>query len=308
MKMQQKIDLYYKNPKICEVCGNIIEYDGIKSLDKAYKRKYCGKECSDKSKERENSKRNRKRGTFAGIYCIKNKVNGKLYIGQSVDYLERKRHHFYSLRNQRCYNEYLQLDWDLYGENNFEFIILKRCEIDELDKYEQKYISLYKSYERDKGYNIELGGVKDVVHSDEWRKRMANGVKNKTIEAFPNAKAVICLNTMEIFDSIAKASRKYNIGEDGIQHCCNPKYKQCTAGKLNGVPLQWDYYIEGKEYVYIPFVKKSRAKPIKCLNNGKIYNTKEDASEDTGCSVYGIKNCCENYIKTTGSGFRFQYA
>lgn len=308
MKQNDKIKKYYDNPKFCKICGNVIPYDGVKSLDKAYKRKYCGKECTDKSKERENSRRNRVKGTYAGIYAIKNKENGKLYIGQSNDYIERKRHHISSLRAGRCHNKYLQSDWDLYGENKFEFIILKKCKLEELDDLEKKFIALHESHKRDKGYNIELGGVIDVQHSEEWYQNVLDGVKKKDISSFPNAKSVICLNTMEIFESIAEASRKYDISEDSIQHCCNPNYNLHTAGKLNGVGLQWDYYIEGKEYVYIPFVKKPRkTKQIKCLNNGKIYKNKYDASDDTGCSIYGIKNCCENYSKTTGGGFKFQY-
>lgn len=77
MKKEDKIKVYYSNPKICDICGKVIPYDGVKSLDKAYKRKYCGKECTDKSKEKENSRRNRPNDMYTGIYCIKNIINDK---------------------------------------------------------------------------------------------------------------------------------------------------------------------------------------------------------------------------------------
>ena len=157
MKKEDKIKVYYSNPKICDICGKVIPYDGVKSLDKAYKRKYCGKECTDKSKEKENSRRNRPNDMYTGIYCIKNIINDKRYIGQSKDCVERKTQHFSILRLGKHYNKYLQSDWNTYGENNFEFTILEKCQKEKLDELEKKYIKLYDSCNRNKGYNIELG-------------------------------------------------------------------------------------------------------------------------------------------------------
>jgi very-short-patch-repair endonuclease len=52
---------------------------------------------------------------------------------------------------------------------------------------------------------------------------------------------VICLNTLEIFDTIKEASLKYNIFSNSISACCKRKLQ--SAGKdINGNKLHWMYY------------------------------------------------------------------
>lgn len=55
---------------------------------------------------------------------------------------------------------------------------------------------------------------------------------------------VILLNTMEIFDSIKDASKKYNISEVKISHNCNHFCKIGGYDNLTHVPLYWISYDE----------------------------------------------------------------
>ena len=43
-----------------------------------------------------------------GIYKIENKVNGKVYIGQSIDIEKRWKEHISCLNNRTHHNDYLQ--------------------------------------------------------------------------------------------------------------------------------------------------------------------------------------------------------
>ena len=65
-----------------------------------------------------------------------------------------------------------------------------------------------------------------------------------------NIKKVICITTGETFDSVKKASDHYDISKSNIASCCRGVIK--SAGKLNGVRLQWKYSEnddnESKEY------------------------------------------------------------
>ena len=91
-------------------------------------------------------------------------------------------------------------------------------------------------------------------HSEESKQKMSesnkgkNSFENKTKEEMETigkkiseacSKKVICITTGEIFNSIKKAGNYYNVAKNTISFCCKKKYK--SAGKLNGVRLQWKY-------------------------------------------------------------------
>lgn len=60
-----------------------------------------------------------------GVYYIKNTVNGKLYVGSSVNMENRWRRHRSDLRWERHPNPKLSQAWKHYGESAFEFGVLE---------------------------------------------------------------------------------------------------------------------------------------------------------------------------------------
>lgn len=68
--------------------------------------------------------------------------------------------------------------------------------------------------------------------------------KGRVGENNPSAKKVICLNTLEIFNTMKEACDKYSVNINSMVSCCKGKRK--SAGKLEGNKLVWMYY---KEYV-----------------------------------------------------------
>lgn len=93
-----------------------------------------------------------------GIYGIKNRINEKVYVGQtSESFLRRFWNHQWKLRNNSHDNIYLQNSWNKYGENNFEYFVIETVNNPSLlDELEIKYIDFYKKLE--KSYNMLLGG------------------------------------------------------------------------------------------------------------------------------------------------------
>lgn len=95
-----------------------------------------------------------------GIYKITNKLNNKVYIGQSVNISYRWTAHRCRPfnKNSNQYNNPLYKAIRKYGIENFQFEVLEECLKSELNDKEKYYISLFKSTDPKKGYNLTTGG------------------------------------------------------------------------------------------------------------------------------------------------------
>ena len=99
-----------------------------------------------------------------GIYRIRNKINGKVYIGQSRNIGRRLYGHMQASRNEKDHRFQNPIYKAIrkYGADNFVFEIIHRCdqivmqfEIDELEK---DYIRKHNSASPKHGYNATTGG------------------------------------------------------------------------------------------------------------------------------------------------------
>lgn len=55
----------------------------------------------------------------SGIYQILNLINNKRYIGQTINFDNRKRQHFSLLKRNQCHNLHLQKSYNKYGKEIF---------------------------------------------------------------------------------------------------------------------------------------------------------------------------------------------
>lgn len=122
----------------------------------------------------------------SGIYIIRNKKNGKVYIGQSRRLSNRQYMHFHTLEKGRHFNKHLQRSYNTYGADSFTFEILEYCGIDILDEREKYWIEQYDSVNCAHGYNNEYGGNvgKEVSERTREAKR---GEKNPMYGKTPSA-------------------------------------------------------------------------------------------------------------------------
>lgn len=89
-----------------------------------------------------------------GIYKIENIVDGKSYIGSSVNVSARKYKHFWMLKKGVHDNNHLQHSYNKFGEESFKFEILEYCPDYELISRENYHIIKYKSSDSNFGYNL----------------------------------------------------------------------------------------------------------------------------------------------------------
>lgn len=93
-----------------------------------------------------------------GIYCIENIINGKKYIGKSVNIPYRLTGHKWALSENRHPNQYLQYSYNKYGLEHFKFYILEECDKNILSEREIYFIKKYKAKNKEFGYNLTDGG------------------------------------------------------------------------------------------------------------------------------------------------------
>lgn len=149
---------------------------------------------------------------LAGVYAIVNKVNQKVYIGNSVDVKKRWNGHRKSLRDGSHHSQKLQRAWDKYGEENFSFQILEpvaKHSKKKLLEAEQRWLDIYQATTN--GYNIlptaysHLGtkrskesreklskSLKETFSRPEMRKKMSEVAKKRGVsENFLKSKSVL---------------------------------------------------------------------------------------------------------------------
>lgn len=202
------------------------------------------------------------------IYKATNKINGKVYIGQTVRPLEiRMAEH--ARHNQTPFDRAIQK----YSLDNFDVIVIDRANsVDELNLKEIFWIEFYNALGTN-GYNACEGGnnTKGYRHTEQAKIKMSNAKKYNYIgEGNPffgkhhsteskkrisetrkgivftpewkqhiseNSKQkvkVMNVDTGEIFNSIKEASIKYNIIPTHITRVCRGKRKS-TGG------YRWKY-------------------------------------------------------------------
>ncbi len=110
-------------------------------------------------------------GKQCGVYCIRNTVSDKRYIGSSVNCYHRiKSQHLARLRSGCHTNPHLQSSFKKYGEKAFEYFIIELCEKKDMLSREQYHIDDLKCLDRRFGFNANQNTTKPVLTSEQCEK------------------------------------------------------------------------------------------------------------------------------------------
>ena len=194
---------------------------------------------------------------YGTIYLIRNKVNGKCYIGQTIngfdgrynysgEGIERVHNYHKSWKeHNRSYNKHLLSSIEKHGFEAFE---VNECldyafSLEELNIKEKVYIQLYNSFKN--GYNETLGGEgkEGCSTSEETKTKMSEANKGKHLsdetkqkmseakkgENHPKAKAVYCYEKNEIRLTVKEWAEELCLDKTCISNCCGGRYKS-TGG------------------------------------------------------------------------------
>jgi group I intron endonuclease len=199
----------------------------------------------------------------SGIYCILNIVNNKIYIGSSKNLQERLTNHKIMLKNNKHYNNILQNSYNKYGEHNFIYNILEFCNIKDLIKKEQKFISNLDPY-----YNI----IKNVTNLN---------ITGKIIYQYD-----LNGNFLKKYDYIKHACKENDIHPSTICRFLNGEYKK-------GGGFLWSLIYKDKVEPYKKTIRNlsKNNKSISIFKDGKVIKIFKSVNE---CAKY--LNCFQSEI------------
>ena len=237
---------------------------------------------------------------------IKNNINNKSYIGQSINIENRWTHHKSELNNNRHINDYLQNAWNKYGEDNFSFIVIEECKESELNEKEIYYINKYNSMNN--GYNLCEGGngIRGYRHTKEEIEKMRMIQNPKTVLQIDSQ-----LNIVNKWHGTSHISKELGYSKRNIDLCCKMEYGHKTAygyywfyeeDYIND-KINWDYYLSEQKIIYDG--KKVVQKDL----NGNIISTFisiMDAHKKTKINRQSIQYCLQGKQKYA-KGFIFEY-
>ncbi len=231
------------------------------------------------------------------VYIITNKLNGKRYIGQTKSLNNRMRGHTTSSKSNYLYNSI-----NKYGKHNFELDCIS-CKDENLDVLETCLIKFYNSLNKEFGYNIESGGNKNKIVSNETRLKISKANIGKTAgdKNFFFGKYGILHPRFGAKNSIENIEklRKFNIEfQKGKIHSEETKQKMSLAhkGKRLGIKLTEEH-------------KQKLSEAKKGKPSGRKTNTKETIIENlqTNEKIYfsNMKEACDsmNILPSNGSTY-----
>lgn len=147
-----------------------------------------------------------------GIYCYHNIVNGKNYVGQSVDLVSR---HQDFTKNRVYSGKAFQNAINKYGKENFQYSVLTHCKEEELNFFEAFYIARLKTTDRRYGYNSTSGGDSKGRLTDDAKKHMSDAwteerrkEKSKEVAGVGNP-FFGCKHTKEVCEILSETRKKY---------------------------------------------------------------------------------------------------
>lgn len=155
--------------------------------------------------------------TTCGIYKITNLVNGKIYIGSSIN-LDRR---LYEHKHSRNKTTVISKAISKYGVDKFQFEVIEICAETILIDRENYYIDLFRTLNSDIGYNLIKAGENPML----GRFHKIDKDTGETIKEWESLSAVMKF-----------LNRKLD-GSGGIRSVCKGKQKTAHGFKWEYIDL-----------------------------------------------------------------------
>lgn len=246
----------------------------------------------------------------SGVYRIDNSINGKCYVGSSIDLNRRRKEHSYTLANNSHANRHLQYSYNKYGREFFRFTIIEILDISEnikqlLLEREQFWIDNLLPE-----YNILLiaGTTLGFNHSVETKEQISNSTKgvkksaehSKHIKEAQKGKILTEEHKKKLSESAKNrksASHSSKVSIDGViydslkeaSEILNIKYNTISK-RLANPNFQNYFYMNGKITKIIKSPKKGmNFKNTPVIIDDELYEFALNASKILSIKINTVK-------------------
>lgn len=212
------------------------------------------------------------------IYLITNLINGKQYVGQSIDYKERFRSHCFL---EKGYKSTIPTRIDKaikkYGSKNFKVELIDRVSFENRNEMERFYIKKYDTYNN--GYNATKGGDFNPMWDKEIREKHRIKCTSEEHRQKQREAAIKLFENEEIHKKITEGNKRAwkNYNEEKRNQILKG-FKQCNESKRQRVAC-----VDDKDNVIKEFESASEA----CRFTGR----------DSG-EAGNLLLACDKYIKS----------
>ena len=274
------------------------------------------------------------------IYKATNKINNKIYVGQTVHTIEKRwKDHLDDCNSLSGHNYLFHKAIKKYGPNNFIIEQLEECDNQKLNERECYWIKILNSYYLDGfGYNMTRGGEGVLKYNDDdiltlWNQGLKAGQIALQLHASPgtiterlktlvpsgvvrqrhtdsNKKSIIQYdlngNFLKQWDCAQTAEKTLGVSSGSITRCCK-KERTSTFNSL------WKYTTDNTsiEELMITYAKSQQCNKVDMFTKEgeyiKTYESGRQAELDNNIARGSISGVCNHKWKTAG-GYRWEWS
>lgn len=151
------------------------------------------------------------------IYQITNKINKKIYVGKTLDSIEKRwKEHCFDYKKEHNEKRPLYAAMNKYGVENFEISLIEEVSLEEINEKEVQWIEILGSFKN--GYNATKGGDgKHYADYDLIFKLFQEGKSNKEIKNITHYDTSTITKALELKGITAKERKSRGYAE--IEKC-----------------------------------------------------------------------------------------